>query len=605
MKISLFRGGWQTEYPSETIESWDELVDIVTTPEEGQKNGDYIVRGFCDGKRQDSSMKTIDLIIIDGDQTLTNGKTCEPLLKSHNAIKHRNITHVIFNSYSNDPWNNINKWRILIPCPDIVDKATLSQGVDEIITILHQDGVNVKNAKENHVISQPWFTPRCRTGLIDDFDFRTHDGAEYRLTGKIIDSARYGNNPEQKEQGGIFSWETVGEMFRSGTLHQGLKMACGWMVFSTDWSDSQIKQFLAQVVVQCPDKEKVDRALKGDEVDKLLQYCRKKQGTDQVAEVNWKDHLIDADKLKDKEFPPIVWAVDGVVPEGLTVLAGDPKAGKSLMAVDMCSSIASGTEAFGGRKCVEGDVVYISLEDPERRVKERIKQQCDLWPNKFHLVTGGIPTVGEEFYQIFDEMLLLWPGTRAIIVDTMQFIIPSKPNGVNDYDHYYKCLDPLHRWSLSNHVAVVLITHKSKSKATHGDNPFAGIIGSVAIQGTSDAMIMLSRNHGKKSEDSADGFLDITGRELSGEKFSLDFDSEALKWAISEVPVATAVSGNTNWLQVEMALNNGPLGPSKIAEEAGMNPSTVKTCLRRMKEAGLVSNEGGKWSLTYGKTETI
>jgi len=99
--------------------------------------------------------------------------------------------------------------------------------------------------------------------------------------------------------------------------------------------------------------------------------------------------------------------------------------------------------------------------------------------------------------------------------------------------------------------------------------------------------------------------LDITGRELSGEKFSLDFDSEALKWAISEAPVATAVSGNTNWLQVEMALNNGPLGPSKIAEEAGMNPSTVKTCLRRMKEAGLVSNEGGKWSLTYGKTETL
>lgn len=102
------------------------------------------------------------------------------------------------------------------------------------------------------------------------------------------------------------------------------------------------------MVIQCPDKDKVERALEKGEIEKIIGFCRKKQGTEQVAESNWKDHLIDADILEHKEFPPIVWAVDGVIPEGLTVLAGDPKAGKSLMAVDICSSIASGGQALGG-----------------------------------------------------------------------------------------------------------------------------------------------------------------------------------------------------------------------------------------------------------------
>ena len=602
MKISLFRGGVQNTTPDLTIESWDDFVDIVTSPKVGQKNGDYFIRGLCDGTRDDKNIKTIDFIIIDGDKTTDNGSSCVPLLAVHEVLKEKNITHVIYNSYSNDIYNNINKWRAVIPSDDIVDAETLRQGVAEIITIFHSASLPVCNVGENNVLSQPWFTPRVRAGYESDFDFRFFDGNKYSLTGNISESAAINESSDKIKEGtGIFSWDIVREIFISGSLHQGLKSAIGWMVFSTDWADSQIKQLMATMIMLCPDKEKRNRAIKKGEIDSLIKYCREKSGTNIVSEANWKDHLISADKLQHKDFPPIKWAVEGIIPEGLTIFAGDPKAGKSLAAVDICSAIASGTQALGKCDCVAGDVVYISLEDPERRVKERIKQQCDRWPSTFHLVTGGIPHVGEEFYKILDEIMLLWPDNRAIIIDTMQFIVPPKQRGVDDYSHYYKVLDPLHRWSIENHVAVVLITHKTKAATQNGDNLFSGIIGSVAIQGTADALIILQRNHLKKQDkdtEYAEGFLHVTGRDLENSSFSLEFDDDGVRWSMIGEMTGREITGNPNWMIIfELLKTKGKMGPSEISNEANINLSTVKSILRRMVAAVAVKNEDGKYFL--------
>ena len=57
-----------------------------------------------------------------------------------------------------------------------------------------------------------------------------------------------------------------------------------------------------------------------------------------VVRWNWRDHAITADKLQKKNFPPLREVVPGFVPEGLSILAGKPKIGKSWMALDMVSS---------------------------------------------------------------------------------------------------------------------------------------------------------------------------------------------------------------------------------------------------------------------------
>jgi hypothetical protein len=549
-------------------------------------------------------MVSLDLIIIDGDQTLTDGGSCVPPQQVHEVLKAENITHVIYNSYSNDIINSKFKWRACIPSDDIIDAEALQAGVEEIISLLHGAGLPVRNVHENLVLSQPWFTPRCPEHTIDDFYSAWHDGQTYRIgERKVLDTAHVDSVKDSEIQGkdspGQFSWDYVISEFARGTLHMGLKSACGWLVRTTDWVDAQIKSHLLAIArATCPDKAKLARAEKG-EIDKLIKYCRKKSGiyVEQKAP-DWKERCITAAELRDKEFPPVNWAVEGIIPEGLCVFAGDPKVGKSLVAVDICSAIASGVKGFGSRPCVAGGAVYISLEDPERRVKSRIAIQCDRWPETFRLVTGGIPTVGDEFFHIMDEMVMLWPDTRCIVIDTLQFIIPSKQPGRSDYEHFYKFLAPLHEWAIENHIAVVLIHHTTKGQAINGENPFDKINGSQAISGCADTMILLQRNHAKTTKDPsiADGFMHIQGREVGKECLAMDWDEEALIWTIISEAQGDEATGNTRWLEIMDALKkHGPIGPKDLSGLVGINYSTTKTCLRRMKAKSLIRSDDGKW----------
>ena len=68
------------------------------------------------------------------------------------------------------------------------------------------------------------------------------------------------------------------------------------------------------------------------------------------------------------ELPPARWAVEGIIPEGLSVLAGKPKLGKSWLALEQGIAGASGGVALGEIDVTAGPVLYLALEDTRRRL---------------------------------------------------------------------------------------------------------------------------------------------------------------------------------------------------------------------------------------------
>ena len=83
--------------------------------------------------------------------------------------------------------------------------------------------------------------------------------------------------------------------------------------------------------------------------------------------------IFNAAELQGMEFPPINWVVPGVLPEGLTILAGKPKLGKSWLALDMALAVAGGGAVLG-RECEPGPVLYLALEDNQRRLQRRLNR---------------------------------------------------------------------------------------------------------------------------------------------------------------------------------------------------------------------------------------
>ena len=97
--------------------------------------------------------------------------------------------------------------------------------------------------------------------------------------------------------------------------------------------------------------------------------------------------------LKNAVFEPLKWIVQDYIPEGLTVLGGRPKIGKSWFILGVGLGVARGTETLG--KFVErGDVLYCGLEDGKRRMRSRVEKMLGPaikeWPENFTFRYGLI-----------------------------------------------------------------------------------------------------------------------------------------------------------------------------------------------------------------------
>src|SRR5262245_52941680 len=73
--------------------------------------------------------------------------------------------------------------------------------------------------------------------------------------------------------------------------------------------------------------------------------------------------VISAKDLQTKTFPPMRYVLPGLIPEGLTILAARPKAKKSWLMLDVAIAVAAGRFVLGDLKPIEGDVLYLALED--------------------------------------------------------------------------------------------------------------------------------------------------------------------------------------------------------------------------------------------------
>ena len=76
-------------------------------------------------------------------------------------------------------------------------------------------------------------------------------------------------------------------------------------------------------------------------------------------------------------YKPIEFVIDGLLAQGLYILAGAPKVGKSWLALDMCLSIAKG-ESVLGQKTLQGTALYLCLENSYVRIQNRLYEITDV-----------------------------------------------------------------------------------------------------------------------------------------------------------------------------------------------------------------------------------
>lgn len=346
------------------------------------------------------------------------------------------------------------------------------------------------------------------------------------------------------------------------------------------------------------DMEDIERSLGSEAVRRALRrakvpppIARRVDADDPFADVDglaasappaWRRGVA-ASALMEKIFQPVRFVVDKYVAEGLTLLAGAPKLGKSWMALAWALGVASGA-AVMGRPVEHGDVLYLALEDNQRRLKRRLLHMgVRHAPERLTICTEW-PTLDEGCLQEIERWIADVPRPMLIIVDVLAKVRPAANGRDSAYDADYKALVGLQQLAGAHSLAIVVVTHTRKMEA---DDPFDQVSGTRGQTGAADSVLVLKR-------DTQAGRVTLYGRGRDIEEIEtvVTFDRDSGRWNVIGEATEVARTDERQAIRNAIVEAGKPLTAQEIADITGKKYATVRQTLARMYKADEVEKSG-------------
>ena len=194
---------------------------------------------------------------------------------------------------------------------------------------------------------------------------------------------------------------------------------------------------------------------------------------------------VDADTLLSTPLPANQFVVERLLPQGLHILAGASKVGKSWLALWLCLCVAKG-EPVWGLTTARGTVLYLCLEDSLSRIQGRLFQLTENAPAALHFATMA-GNIGKGLEEQIEGFLQMHRDTVLVVIDTLQKVRISN-SAANPYANDYQDLSSLKALADRYRVAILAIHHIRKMQ---DDDPFNRISGTTGISGVADTNLVL------------------------------------------------------------------------------------------------------------------
>ena len=306
-----------------------------------------------------------------------------------------------------------------------------------------------------------------------------------------------------------------------------------------------------------------------------------------------------AEQLQSAPYSPEPFLVEELLPEGLHILAGAPKIGKSWLALWLCLCVAQG-QPLWNFAVTQGEVLYLSLEDSYRRIQSRLFDLTDDAPQTLHFAIMA-DTLKHGLEQQIEQFLMEHPTTKLVVIDTLQRVRGTGSDS-NLYANDYQDIGILKQLADRRHIAILLIHHLRK---LHDDDPMNMISGSTGLSGAADSTFVLQKNSRLANIAS----LHCTGRDIPDRTLKLEFGEEDHVWKLLEDSKTCSGASKISTLQLvhlfsELLRADSTYLGSPSALSAKIDPDgslgiTPKKVTRLVRESVAALRENGILADTY------
>ena len=294
--------------------------------------------------------------------------------------------------------------------------------------------------------------------------------------------------------------------------------------------------------------------------------------------------------LETLEFPPLAFVVDQLIPTGgLVLLVGRPKAGKSLLGLDLAVSVACG-ETFLGRATTAGPVVLVPGEDALSLVRSRLWAR--LGPERaapLHVIPadGSLDQSvrlddAASFARLAAKVAELEPA--LLILDPLREFHTRKEN---DADEMAALLRPLRQLAHETGTAILLVHHRNK----HATDASRATRGSSAIPGSVDVIITLDCPDDEAGGEAAGKVLTLSAEGRYGPRQHLGAQLGAgLRWELAGARVGDESLAPR--IARHLEVTGAVLAAEELAEALQAAKGSVQNALTGLYKRGRVRRVG-------------
>lgn len=262
-------------------------------------------------------------------------------------------------------------------------------------------------------------------------------------------------------------------------------------------------------------------------------------------------HPISIAELDAMDIPDTEFIIQDIIADGAAVLlSGREKSGKGHLLIDAAVSVATGQPCFGKAVLKEGPVLYCSLEESPRTLRQRFRRRLD---GRVDAPVDILPLDGftEERFQLenvahlkaFTE-LLTTKGYILVIIDTLR---EAHSGRENDSDEMAPLVRRIRDIAHGLGVTIVVSHHMNKA--------YGSSRGSTAILASFDDEIAFTRSE-DRSDTTIRGELRAEGRNLPKYVTGVVFDAETGRWQATD-EVETIADPNLRQRILDVLDNSG------------------------------------------------
>jgi RecA-family ATPase len=296
--------------------------------------------------------------------------------------------------------------------------------------------------------------------------------------------------------------------------------------------------------------------------------------------------VVNAYEIYVKDLPPTKWYVGEILQEGATLLSGDPKVGKSFLALQIAIAVAGRSDQVCGSLSVgtHGRVLYLALDDgSEKRIHERLHQLTtdeEAVKNIDFVYQRHLRNLSDGFLEDL-ERVMAGGGYVMVILDTLGAVL-GLSSAKNIYRQEYQEAIKLQKLAQKYGCSLLIIHHTNKGE---GKDAVQRASGSHGLTGAVDSVMLLGGDGNGK------GVLHARPRDGESSEYQLDRDEDG-GWRVTgrvESFTFTPAKRLTPEMEaVKIVLADGPKSREQVAAALGIGDEATRKRLERMERKGLI-----------------